>query len=429
MGAVRIGEVSFVRQVLDEKAKRVGKLVRIVCIKLAFVIAVLSVAPKLQAQEQSETNRPRNFRVVWLEDPATAATLIWDTIQPTLNNLVNIRQAGHSEVLAVKAIANDSYSYAKKSETDLVFHRVELKNLTPATKYELEFVSDEIKSPLFHFTTAADDDRPLTLLFGGDSRTDQAKRRAMNELMASLVEQGAASDDPADEVLGLVHAGDYVATGTDLEQWSRWLGDHELTITSDGRLLPLIPARGNHDRGRLFNEAFGFDVNDQHNWYGVSFGDFLRVTTLNTEASAAGRQSRWLSQELSENRSKHRWHVVQYHRPAYAATKWPSSALIHWVPQFERHTVDLVCEGDGHTIKRTVPIRNRREDPTGIVYVGEGGLGVPPRQPKPRRWYLQSPGMCGSGHHVQRLKFTADKLIYECVLLSGEIADRWEKVK
>ena len=396
---------------------------------LTVAFATLCLISSNSFADEVEDTRPRNPRVVWLQDPATTATVIWDTIKPTATNIAHVRPAGAEEFNQYKTTANDSYSYAKKSQTDLVFHRLVLSEMLPATKYEITLESDGQKTPVMHFVTASNDNRPMTMLFGGDSRTDQAKRRAMNALMATLVEAGEASDDPADDVLGLIHAGDYVATGTNLEQWSRWLGDHELTITSTGRLLPIIPARGNHDRGRLFNEAFGFDIKDQHNWYGVSFGEFLRVVTLNTEASIAGKQTRWLKKELAATRPTHQWLIAQYHRPAYAATKWPSGALIHWVPQFEKHNVDLVCEGDGHTMKRTVPIRKGKQDPTGVVYVGEGGLGVPPRQPKPGRWYLQSPGMCDMGHHVQRLKFTEDKMTYECILLSGEIRDRWEKTR
>ena len=86
--------------------------------------------------------------------------------------------------------------------------------------------------------------------------------------------------------------------------------------------------------------------------------------------------------------------------------------------------MDLVVESDGHVIKRTVPIRNEKEDPTGIVYVGEGGLGVPQRKPKTDRWYLQKPGMSGAGHHVMRVSFSKEKLDYEVVLLDLSEADR-----
>jgi hypothetical protein len=77
-------------------------------------------------------------------------------------------------------------------------------------------------------------------------------------------------------------------------------------------------------------------------------------------------------------------------------------------------------------IKRTVPIRNEKKDPTGIVYVGEGGLGVPQRIPKSNRWYLQSPGMTGSDHHVMRVVFGKEKMDYEVILLDGKQADHYE---
>ena len=47
-------------------------------------------------------------------------------------------------------------------------------------------------------------------------------------------------------------------TGVILSYGSRWMSDHELTVGPNGRLLPIIPARGNHDGGKLFNEIFAF---------------------------------------------------------------------------------------------------------------------------------------------------------------------------
>ena len=85
--------------------------------------------------------------------------------------------------------------------------------------------------------------------------------------------------------------------------------------------------------------------------------------------------------------------------------------------------MDLVVESDGHVIKRTVPIRNEKKDPTGIVYVGEGGLGVPQRSPKTDRWYLQKPGMAGADHHVMRITFAKKSMDYEVVLLDQSKAD------
>jgi len=89
-----------------------------------------------------------------------------------------------------------------------------------------------------------------------------------------------------------------------------------------------------------------------------------------------GDQARWLAAELSDSRSTNDWVIVQYHRPVYPAVKQPGSGLKSWVPLFKKFNVDLACEADGHDIKRTVPIRNGRQDASGVVYIGEGGLGV-----------------------------------------------------
>jgi hypothetical protein len=93
------------------------------------------------------------------------------------------------------------------------------------------------------------------------------------------------------------------------------------------------------------------------------------------------------------------------------------------VPVFEQYDVDLVCEFDGHVIKRTVPIRDGKMDPSGVVYIGEGGLGVAQRSPNIDRWYLQPPGKAGRGHHVQLLSFQRDRLDYQAILLDGSLFD------
>jgi hypothetical protein len=90
--------------------------------------------------------------------------------------------------------------------------------------------------------------------------------------------------------------------------------------------------------------------------------------------------------------------------------KEPGDAKAAWVPLFEAHDVDLVFESDGHAIKRTMAIRDDKPDPTGVVYIGEGGLGVPQRTPYSDRWYLQEPGMSGRGHHLTTVSFSGDEL-------------------
>lgn len=217
-----------------------------------------------------------------------------------------------------------------------------------------------------------------------------------------------------------------MADGRKLQQWSEWLDDHQLTTGSDGRLLPIIPARGNHDIGPLFDEVFAFPPLDG-DYYTTDLSPQVRLTTLNTEISTAGDQQDWLEQELAENRRKFRWYVAQYHRPAFPAVKSPSNAYSTWVPLFEKYRVDLVCEADGHNIKRTSPILNNAIHPDGVVYIGEGGMGVGQRSPKTDRWYLKEVADKNSeGDHIHLLTFYPDRLDVRVVRLGGETFDNFQ---
>ena len=276
-----------------------------------------------------------------------------------------------------------------------------------------------------YFVTAPADDVPVSFLFGADSRSGQEARRKMNAMMSKMLSESYAAQRVP--ILALAHGGDYIYDGRNLEQWSRWMSDHELTVAADGRMLPIIPARGNHDGGKMFNEVFAFPPSDR-NFYGTDVGPQVRLVTLNTECSIAGDQLKWLGTELADSRPKKRWLIAQYHRPSFPAVKIPGLQQLVWVPLFDKNNVDLVCEGDGHTIKRTVPIRQFKPDPTGVVYIGEGGLGVGQRTPKTSRWYLNSPeAKAGQGHHVQLLTFDQEKMTYRAILLGGEVFDEYTR--
>ena len=370
-----------------------------------------------------EGTKPAQWRVTWTSDPAKTATVSWNTAKPGSTHVLHYRVRGEQQPPATILAQSGRFTGAP---LELYYHHARLTDLKPDTSYEVQMVSDQEASPWMYFLTAPDSDRPLSILHGGDSRSDQQERRAMNAMMAELVHASFENDEPADDVFALAHGGDYIVSGTNLDQWSVWMSDHESTVGSDGRLLPIIPARGNHDKGKPFNEVFGFP--EEHlNYYAIPIGGHVRFVTLNTEISTAGDQAQWLEQELNQSRAAFRWLVVQYHRPAFPAVKIPSTAFISWVPLFQKHNVDLVCEADGHNIKRTVPIRNGRNDPTGVVYIGEGGLGVPQRTPKSDRWYLQSPGMSDKGSHVFVLTFTDHTLQGKCVLLDRSIRDQFSR--
>ncbi|MEQ8209343.1 MAG: metallophosphoesterase family protein [Lacipirellulaceae bacterium] len=381
---------------------------------LCFAAMLVSVQGA-QGDVTEASAAPQQWRCVWTSDPSTTALISWNT-----NNAGQVHQVHYRRVDgngAAEWSVQESHrdgQYSSKA-VELFYHHVRLTGLAPDTTYELSMESDGEKSPTFHFKTAPAEDKPLAVIFGADSRSGLKERRRMNAMLSRMLAESQTEDKTP--IIAFSHGGDFVVNGNDLKQWSRWMSDYELTTTDKGQLLPIIPTRGNHDHGPLFNEVFDFPKGDK-NYYAIDVGPQIRWVILNTETSVAGNQAKWLREELAASRPKYRWIVPQYHRPAFPAVKAPGRALIHWVPLFEKYNVDLVCEGDGHNIKRTPPIRNNRIDPTGVVYIGEGGLGVGQRTPKLDLWYLRPPqAKAGQGHHVQLLSFDEESITYRVVLL------------
>ncbi|WP_442482621.1 fibronectin type III domain-containing protein [Aeoliella sp. SH292] len=369
---------------------------------------------------------PRHVRAIWHTDPATSAIVSWTTTDPGKKSQVKLRAEGADDWTTVECQQNDKFD-GKLPDGKPVphFHHTTLTSLKPNTTYRLVCDTDGQASREFTFVTAFAEDQPFAILFGGDSRSGTDTRKDMNRMMARMVEEQTAAGRP--DIVALAHGGDYIADGKELVQWLEWLDNHELTTTRDGRLLPIIPTRGNHDGGPIFNQVFAFPDRDE-NYYAINLGPEVRIATLNTEISTGGDQQEWLADELAAERWQHRWYLAQYHKPAFPAVKIPSGALSHWVPLFEEYQLDLACEADGHNIKRTPPIRNMQVDSAGVVYIGEGGLGVGQRTPKTNRWYLRDTAEhCSAQHHVHLLVFHKDRMDCRVVLQGGKVFDEFTR--
>ena len=386
----------------------------------AFVAVTATIAFSVPLTSQTPDLTPSQMRVVWSTDPAHRAVVSWSTAGEGAEHTVHYDTQSRGAVLAEYGFTSEVVITGeyKPGDDSPWFHHAEIADLPADTDIFFVVESDGNVSQELHFRTATDDPtKTIKFLYGGDSRTGRNDRQKMNRLIATLVEE-----DP--EISALVHGGDYIAFANSLDQWTAWMTDHELTIGSDGRVLPIVPAKGNHEgKGEIYNRVFGEPSGDvERNWFFTRFGS-LALINLDTEASVAGEQRDWLRERLVEGRQAP-WLIVNYHRPAFPAAKSASGAREHWVPLFEEFDVDLVCESDGHTLKRTPPIRDERVDFTGVVYVGEGGLGVPQRTPKiDEHWYLQSPGMASRGDHIQKVEVTEDLLRYQAIWDDGTVAD------
>ncbi len=398
--------------------------VRVTALAIAGVVCLATsmVAWPLSAESNSTPKYPR---VIWKNDPAHRATIVWVTDQPGERHVVHYGPASQDGEPDAYRHDVEATRTVPELRENAYFHHAELTDLHPSTTYYMTVSSDGRTTEELHFKTAPADDRSFSLFYGGDSRSSSENRRRVNRRISALFES-------RDDVIGFVHGGDYVVSAMVWEQWQSWLEDWQLTRTDSGRLLPIVPGRGNHEwsTARLskktdnYNGLFGLPGGTDRDHWTTRLGSQVAVVTLDTNSSMGGDQRDWLEQQLDELTDSRRWIVANYHRPAYPAVKSPGAARTHWVPLFEEHDVDLVCESDGHVLKRTVPILDGERDPEGVVYVGEGGLGVPQRTPKSDRWYFQEPGVTMSQHHIQLLEFGPDALDYRAIGIGGDVLDQ-----
>ncbi|MCC6546055.1 metallophosphoesterase family protein [Candidatus Sumerlaeota bacterium] len=391
-------------------------------------------APGGRPPEQGTEGPTFHHRVTWMGDPSTEAVLSWTTRAAGKEHRVYYdteSRAGKLEAYAQKqaTFKDGQYKYVQADEAYAkpgFYHHAHLTGLKPNTTYHVVYASDGDASREFHFRTAPAEDVDFTALAGGDSRlgketpTVHVDRRKMNERMRALFE----SKD--ENVLCLVHGGDYCMTA----QWrhiERWMTDHELTTTADGRLLPVVPTRGNHDSAIGFEEMFSHPTLDKPFYFKTQLSPKVGIVTLNTEISVAGDQRDWLAATLPAMRNANRWLFAIYHRPLFSSVRDVQDGAgrrNNWAPLFEANNIDIAYESHDHALKRTVPIRaSAVDEKSGIVYFGDGGLGVPQRKPDTTRWWLQPPGIAQAAHHVHTLKFTKESLRVQAIGMNGEVLD------
>ncbi len=335
------------------------------------------------------------LRLMWYDDPATQAVVGWDQVSGA-GPVLLLDNADHG---------TEAQGYAFSFTPDVVRqakgmnnHFVHLRGLRPNTTYYFVIKDSEGVSRRYYFATAPDHAAErLSIIAGGDSRSNRDARRDANLLVAKL--------KPHCVLFG----GDY--TVDDLaSQWVQWMNDWQLTIAEDGRLTPIIPTRGNHEESnQTLVDVFGMPYPNAY--YATTIGgDLLRVYTLNTMLPAGAEQREWLESDLRSNQQV-RWKIAQYHHPMqpHTSRKWPKNDLIvHWAPLFERYGLDLAVECDAHLVKATWPIRPAfgaegddgfvRDDLTGTVYIGEGCWGAPLRMADDNKSWTRASGSFNQFH-------------------------------
>ena len=319
------------------------------------------------------------------------------------------------------------YKFNHKADRVVEYHEMNnhfarLENLKANTAYYFVIKDSEGTSQRFWFKTAPSKNDKLSFIAGGDSRNNQVPRQQANTLVSKLKPHA------------VLFGGDMTASDNP-EQWKVWMDDWQLTTAKDGRMFPVIAARGNHERSNTTIHNL-FDTPSKDVYFAITFGEnLIRTYTLNSEISIEGAQTDWLKKDLKENPDVI-WKSAQYHRPMrpHVSKKAErNKQYSNWAPLFYDYEVRLVVECDAHTVKTTWPIKPSleegseegfiREDKKGTVYVGEGCWGAPLRPNDDNKIWTRDSGKFNQVKWI----FVSKKKI-ECRTIQVENADTLKEV-
>jgi hypothetical protein len=315
------------------------------------------------------------YRLILVDDPSSTITIGWNQLSGTSPTVYyDTVDHGTNHTL---------YSFSKTVDRTITHKAMNnsfarLTGLLPNTNYYFVINDSQGTSNRFWFRTAPDDNSRLSFIAGGDSRNNLIPRQNANLLVSKLKPHA------------VFFGGDMTDSNSSAE-WLQWFDDWQLTTANDGRMFPIVPARGNHENNSstIYNL---FDTPNVNSYYAMTFGnDLIRTYTLNSEISVLGNQLTWLQNDLAAS-SGLTWKMAQYHKPMRPHAAWKTennNQYDAWAQLFYDQDVRLVVDCDSHMAKTTWPVKPSSEagndegfviDQTnGTVYTGEGCWGAPLR--------------------------------------------------
>ncbi len=327
------------------------------------------------------------YRLILNDDPATTITVAWNQISGS-NPVVYYGLTDHGTNYT-------SYTLSKTVDRSVNFRGMDnqfarLTGLIPDTIYYFVIHDSQGSSQRFWFRTVPNDLSRLSFIAGGDSRNNRTPRQNANELVSKLKPHA-------------VFFGGDMTDDDNNSQWQAWLDDWQLTTSADGRMIPIVAARGNHEGSVSVYNLFDTPTSDSY--YTITFGnDLIRAYTLNSEISVSGNQKTWLENDLN-NHPQVRWKMAQYHKPMrpHTASKSEGNAeYAAWAQLFYDKGVRVVIDCDSHTAKTSWPVRPYngpgsdegfiQDNICGTVYAGEGCWGAPLRSNNDDKQWTRNSG-------------------------------------
>jgi hypothetical protein len=344
--------------------------------------------PKAAPEKGATPFDPPAVYLTWQRDPTTTMTIQW-------HSNGGRDDGAQYQRLDERVWHTASGSHHPMPHSDRIVHVVELTGLKPATDYRFRFGENSVE---FKFRTMPSDmSKPIRFVVGGDTMDSFDMFGEWYEETSRLV----AKQDPMFVVIG----GDIAYANGEpglVGRWYNWLATwKKLMVTSDGRLIPLVVAIGNHEVRGQFGQTPDqapyfyklFALPDKRSYSVLDFGRYMSLVLLDSGHTHAidGEQTDWLRRTLADRLELPHLFAI-YHVPAYPSVRGFNNGVSakireHWVPLFEQFGVDVAFEHHDHVYKRTHGIRADKVDPRGVLYLGDGAWGAMVRRPRDR-WYL-----------------------------------------
>ncbi len=382
--------------------------------RILFFIFLTLKGLNLSAQE------PDVLFLTWVDQPSQSIVIQWHSNKSGMQGISYQKKGDNQWILAQGEVK-------KLHQANVFLYSLRIKDLSEDSQYLFKF-----EKKVYGFQTLPKDlgKRPIRFVIAGDAYQDAKLFRSMNE---QIVKKNP----------------DFIVIGGDIAyaerpfrsrpgKIQRWESFFKLIkkqlMTTDDRIIPIVPVVGNHDvaagenpqtESVLFYEYFTFPI-AYLPYRTLQIGDYAAIIMLDRGHSypIRGEQTQWLKKTLQDHAGVP-YRFAVYHVPAYPSVHSDqrlSSREIreNWVPLFEEHYV-TAFEHHNHAYKRTHPIRNGKIDPTGIIYLGDGAWGVPPRVVH-NAWYLAK---AKSLNNFWLLTLTEEKCQFQAFDIHGELIEEF----
>lgn len=370
----------------------------------------------------SLTNAPSVLYLTWMHDPSTTMTIQWHTSKEHPLSKVVYRKAEDSSWQTAEGI------HAPLSKTNLLVHTVELSGLEAGSEYQFRLMGHKGEYKFKTLPTSLT--KPVKFVVGGDAYYYLTTLRKMNQQVAAC--------DPDFVVVGgdIAYTNSRKSIGWETSRWHTFFKEWKAQmVTTDGRLIPILPVLGNHDikaialnkkpKDFLFYELFAFKEEGM-SYRAFDAGDYLSLFLLDTGHShhIEGKQTAWLKKTIA-SRENTPYKMAVYHVSAFPSVypfhgSGPKRIREQWTPLFERYHLNVAFEHHNHAYKRTHPIKGEKIDPDGVIYMGDGSWGVTPRKPK-QHWYLDA---ALQSNAVCLVTLSAERGSVEAIDLNGAVIDK-----